>query len=28
MAWGWADADWAALARVGAVAAGLEDRRS
>jgi 3-hydroxyisobutyrate dehydrogenase-like beta-hydroxyacid dehydrogenase len=28
MAWGWADADWAALARVGAVEAGLEDRRS
>jgi 3-hydroxyisobutyrate dehydrogenase-like beta-hydroxyacid dehydrogenase len=26
MAWGWADADWAALARVGAVEAGLEGR--
>jgi len=28
MAWGWADADWAALARVSAVEAGVEDRRS
>jgi 3-hydroxyisobutyrate dehydrogenase-like beta-hydroxyacid dehydrogenase len=25
MAWGWGDIDWAALARVSAVAAGLED---